>query len=70
MQIRLSQEEAQLLCTAVMQLNSEQMETRVLQKRTCDRTANLNPYFLKYFRSNHDATVLVDAGHKMRYVQG
>jgi hypothetical protein len=51
-----------------MQLNSEQMETRVLLKRTCDRTANLNPYFLKYFRANHDATVLVDAGHKMRSV--
>lgn len=52
---------------AVMSLSSEQSETRLLNKRTCDRTPNLNTYFLKYFRANHDATVLVDAGHKMRY---
>jgi hypothetical protein len=50
-----------------MQINSEQMEARILLKRTCDRTANLNPYFLKYLRSNHDVTVLIDVGHSMRY---
>ena len=42
------------------------MEARVLLKRTCDRVLNLNTYMLKYLRSNHDITVLVDAAHKMR----
>jgi hypothetical protein len=52
---------------AIMQLNAEQMEARVLLRRTCDRTSDVNPYFLKYFRSNHDVTSLIQAAHKMRY---
>jgi len=58
-----------LRCTvpAVMQVNAEQMEAQVLLKRTCDRVPNLNRYFLKYWRANHDVTTLVDASHSMRY---
>jgi len=52
---------------AVMQVNATQMEARMLLRRTCDRVPNLNAYFLLYWRSNHDVTVLVDAAHKMRY---
>lgn len=52
---------------AVMQLNSDQMETRLLLRRTCDRISNLNTHLLKYLRSNHDVTVLIDASHSQRY---
>ena len=52
---------------AVMQVNADQMETQMLLKRTCDRVPNLNSYFLKYWRANHDVSVLIDAAHKMRY---
>jgi hypothetical protein len=53
---------------AVMQVNANQMEVRILLRRTCDRVPNFNRYFLRYLRSNHDVTVLIDAAHKMRYV--
>jgi len=52
---------------AVMQVNATQMEARVLLRRTCEQIPNLNRYFLRYIRSNHDVTVLIDAAHKMRY---
>jgi len=52
---------------AVMQVNSTQMEARMLLRRTCTRVPNLNDYFLLYWRGNHDMTVLVDAARKMRY---
>jgi hypothetical protein len=52
---------------AVMQVNPNQMEARVLLRRTCDRVPNLNRYFMRYLRSNHDVSVLIDAAHKMRY---
>ena len=39
---------------AVMQVNANQMETRIINRRTCDRVQNLNRYFLRYMRSNHD----------------
>lgn len=50
-----------------MQVNARQMEARVLLRRTCDRTANLNKYFLKYWRANHDVSPLIDSSHSMRY---
>jgi len=50
-----------------MQVNAKQMETRILMRRTCDRVANLNRYLLRYLRSNHDVSVLVDSAHKLRY---
>src|SRR5664279_2449429 len=52
---------------AVMQVNADQMEVQMIPRRTCDRVPNLNRYFLKFWRANHDVTVLVDAAHKMRY---
>ena len=56
-------------CTvpAVMQVNADQMEAQMLLKRTNSRVPNLNKYFLKYWRSNHDVTVLTDASHSKRY---
>ena len=58
-----------LPCTvaALMEISKTQMEARVLLRRTCDRIPNLNRHFLRYWRSNHDVTVLIDASHKMRY---
>lgn len=52
---------------AVLQVNAEQNEAQILLRRTCGRVPNLNRYFLKYWRVNHDVTVLIDAAHKMRY---
>ena len=52
---------------AVMQVNANQMEARVLLRRTCDRVANLNRYFIRYLRSNHDVSPLIDSAHKLRY---
>ena len=52
---------------AVMQVNSKQMEARMLLRRTCTRVPNLNEYFLLYWRGNCDVTVLIDSAHKMRY---
>jgi len=52
---------------AIMQVNAEQMEAHMLLSRRCNRVPNLNRYFLKYWRANHDVTVLIDAAHKMRY---
>jgi len=52
---------------AVMQVNANQMEARILLRRTCDRVANLNRYLLRYLRSNHDVSVLIDSAHKLRY---
>jgi len=52
---------------AVMQINANQMECRCLLRRTCDRVANLNRYLLRYLRSNHDVSVLIDSAHKLRY---
>jgi len=37
-----------------------------LLRRTCTRVPNLNSYFLMYWRANHDVSVLIDAGHKLR----
>lgn len=51
-----------------LQVNSTQMEARILLRRTASRVPNLNKYFLKYFRSNHDVTVLCDSSHSQRYV--
>jgi len=53
---------------AVMQINANQMEARILLRRTCDRVANLNRYLLRYLRSNHDVSVLIDSAHSLRYV--
>ena len=50
-----------------MQVNATQMEARTLLRRTCSRVPNLNNYFLLYWRTNHDVSVLIDAAHKMRY---
>ena len=52
---------------AIMQVNVDQMEVQVLPKRTCSRVPNLNKYFLKFWRANHDVYPLVDAAHKWRY---
>jgi len=52
---------------AVLQVNSEQMEVQVLLRRTCERVPNLSRYLLRYLRSNHDLSVLVDVAHKTRY---
>ena len=52
---------------AMMEINSDQMEARLMLRRTCCRVPNLNRYFLKYVRSNHDFTVLIDSAHSMRY---
>ena len=56
-------------CTvpAVMQVNADQMEAHMLLKRSHGRVPNLNKYFLKYWRANHDVSVLIDAAHTMRY---
>jgi hypothetical protein len=35
---------------AVMPVNSEQMEARIILRRTATRVPNLNEYFLKYLR--------------------
>ena len=51
---------------AIMEVNADLMEARVLIKRTCTRVPNLNRYLLRYWRANHDLSVLCDAGHKMR----
>ena len=53
---------------AVMQVNANQMESRILLRRTCDRVANLNRYLIRYLRSNHDVSVLIDSAHSLRYV--
>jgi len=50
-----------------MQVNANQMEARILPRRTCDRVANLNRHMLRYLRSNHDVSVLIDSAHKLRY---
>jgi len=52
---------------AVMQVIADQMETRILLRRTCDRVANLNRYLIRYLRSNHNVSVLIDSVHKLRY---
>ena len=52
---------------AVMQVNANQMEARILLRRTCNRVANLNRYFIRYLRSNHDFSVLIDSAHALRY---
>ena len=52
---------------AVMQVNSEQMEVRILSRRTCDRVPNLNRYLLRYLRSNHDLTPLISCAAANRY---
>ena len=46
---------------AVMQVNAHQMEARILLRRTCARVANLNRYLIRYLRSNHDVTPLIDS---------
>ena len=47
-----------------MQVNAEQMEARVLLRRTHERVNKLIAY---YWRANHDVTVLIDAAHCKRY---
>jgi len=49
---------------AVMQVNDDQMETRIINRRTCDRVPNLNQYILSYLRSNNYATILIDLPHR------
>jgi len=43
------------------------MESQILLRRTCDRVANLNRYLVRYLRSNHAVSVLIDSAHKLRY---
>jgi hypothetical protein len=50
-----------------MQVNADLIEAHTLLKRTYDRVPNLSRYILKFRRANHDCSVLIDAGHKMRY---
>jgi len=52
---------------AVMQVNANQMEARILMRQSCNGVANLNRYLLRYLRSNHDVSVLLDSAHKLRY---
>lgn len=52
---------------AVVQINAEQMEVRMLPRSTCGRVSNCNKLLLRFLRSNHDMQVLVDASHKLRY---
>jgi len=52
---------------AVMQVNATQMEACTLLRRTCSQVQNLNEYFLLYWRTNHDVSVLIDAAHTMCY---
>ena len=53
---------------AMVQVNSEQMEARVLSRRTHERVNTVNKYLCLYWRSNHDVQVLIDAAHSKRYV--
>ena len=50
-----------------IQLNSENMETQVLLRRTHPRVCNMHPLIAFYWRSNHDSTGIVDAAHAKRY---
>jgi len=52
---------------AVMRVNANQMEARILLRRTCDRVANLNRYLIRYLPSNHDVSALIDSAHTLRY---
>ena len=52
---------------AVMQINAEQMEVQMLLRRTCDRVPNLNKYFLRYWKGNHDLTSLISSAQSQRY---
>jgi len=52
---------------AIMQVNANQNEARVLLRRTAGRVSNTNRYLLRYLRSNHDVSVLIDSAHKLRY---
>ena len=52
---------------AMVQVNSEQMEARVLS-RTHERVNTVNKYFCLYWRSKHNVQVLIDAAHSKRYV--
>lgn len=54
---------------AMISVSPEQMECRVLSRRTHDRVNNANmEYCTYYWRANHDSTVLVDACHTKRYI--
>jgi hypothetical protein len=53
--------------SVLMEVHENQMELQMLMRRTNDRIPNLQRYFLKYYRANHDFTVLADVAHKMRY---
>ena len=52
---------------AIMQVNSTQMEARMLLRRIGERFPNLNQYLLLYWRGNYDVTVLIDAANKMQH---
>jgi len=53
---------------AILQVNASQMEARILLRRTCSRSANVNKLLLRFWRSNMDITPLLSSSHKMRYV--
>jgi hypothetical protein len=52
---------------AVLQVNFDQMEVQMLLKRTCDRVPNLNHFLLRWWKGNHDCTVLTDFAQALRY---
>ena len=62
-----SPKESLTTVAAVMQVNADQMETRILLRRTCDRVANLNRYLIRHLRSNHDLAQYLLAYHKLWY---
>ena len=43
------------------------METHMPLEITANRMPKLNKNFLKFWRGNHDVTVLDDSGNKMQY---
>ena len=53
---------------ALFQVNNEQMEARIILRRTCNRVPALNKFLLNFFRSNHDLSILIDDAHRKRYV--
>ena len=53
---------------AMVQVNFEQMEARVLPRRTHKRVNTVNKYLCLYWRRNHNVQVLIDAAYSKRYV--
>jgi hypothetical protein len=52
---------------AMIKINSEQCEARVLLRRTHERVNNIHPMIAYYWRANHDSTAIIDAAHSKRY---